>query len=115
MSNKLTTMGYFKKRLRDSGYVVADLFKHYNYSDPRAWSVIIDPGTASVFCTCYINDPQIGESYFEIYDGGQYIGQGRVKIQTNSIEVFISYLHKYGIINKSRNYTKKDDTEKNKK
>lgn len=99
-------MGYFKKRLRDSGYIVSDLYKEYGYTDPRAWSVVIDPGVASVFCTCYINGDAVGDSYFEIYDGGQHIGHGRVKIQTNSIEVFISYLVKYGINNKSRRYNK---------
>ena len=104
--NKLTTLGYFKKRLRDSGYIVDDLYKAYSQVDPRAWSVVIDPHCASVFCTCYENDPELGESYFEIYDGGQFIKPGRVKIKTNSIEVLISHLVKYGINNKSADYNR---------
>jgi hypothetical protein len=104
MSNNITTLGYFKKRLRDSGYVVEELYRNYGSMDPREWSVVIDPRCASVFCTCYRNDPNLGESYFEIYDGGQFIKPGRVKIKTNSIEVFISYLVTYQINNKSVNY-----------
>ena len=102
--NKLTTLGYFKKRLRDSGYIVDDLFQHYATLDPRTWTVVIDPGGASVICTCYENDPGPGENYFEIYDGGQYIKAGRIKIKTNSIEVLIGHLVKFGINHKAPNY-----------
>ena len=48
MANKITTYGYFKKRLRDSGYLVDDLFRRYGKADPRAWSVVIDPGGATI-------------------------------------------------------------------
>lgn len=109
MANKLTTMGYFIKRLRDSGYVVDKLYTNYSYHDPRAWSVVIDPRCASVFCTCYHNSPGLGESYFEIYDGGLYI-PGRYKIKTSSVEVFISELVKFDINNKSRSYDGKERT-----
>lgn len=104
MSNKLCTLGYFTKRLRDSGYVVDKVMMNYGIHDPRAWTIIIDPGVASVMCTCYINDPMLGESFFEIHDGGQFIPQRLFKIKTSSIEVFISYLVKFGINNKSSQY-----------
>lgn len=104
MANKLTTLGYFMKRLRDSGYVVDRLYTNYSVTDPRAWSVVIDPYCASIFCTCYQNDPELNASYFEMYDGGQFIKPGRVKIETSSIEVFIQYLVQFGINNKSRYY-----------
>ncbi|MEY5134394.1 MAG: hypothetical protein RL709_83 [Pseudomonadota bacterium] len=97
MANKLTTMGYIIKRLRDSGYVAFKLFSDYGIGDPRAWTVMIAPGVASVFCTCYINDPYIGETFFEIYDGNQFI-PGRLKIQTSSFEIIVEHLVKYGII-----------------
>lgn len=97
MANKLTTLGYTLKRLRDSGYIVDKLFSEYSEVDPRAWTLIIEPGGPSVFCTCYINDPYIGETFFEMYDGNQYI-PGRLKIQTSSFEVIINQLVKYGII-----------------
>lgn len=110
MANKLTTIGYFVKRLRDSGYVVDKLFTKYGYTDPRSWTIVIDPGNASVFCTCYQNDPNLGCSYFELYDGGQFIPK-KFNVDTNSIEVIITYLVKYGINNKSRNYNNKDKRE----
>lgn len=96
MANKLTTMGYTLKRLRDSGYVADKLFSDYSQGDTRAWTLIIDPGVASVICTCYINDPYIGETFFELYDGNQFI-PGKLKIKTSSFEVFVELLIKYGI------------------
>ena len=96
MANKLTTLGYTLKRLRDSGYVVNKLFAEYGDSDPRAWTVVIDPGKASVLCTCYINDPYIGDSFFEMYDGNQFV-PGRLKLKTSSFEVLTEHLVRYGI------------------
>jgi len=52
MANKLTTAGYIQKRLRDSGYHVDKLYSDYGNHDPRAWTLIIDPGGCSVFFTC---------------------------------------------------------------
>lgn len=97
MANKLTTLGYTLKRFRDSGYIADKLFVEYSDVDPRAWTIIIEPNVSSVFCTCYINDPYIGETFFELYDGNQYI-PGRLKIQTSSFEVIIEHLIKYGIL-----------------
>ncbi len=97
MANKVTTLGYTLKRLRDAGYVVDRLFTNYSETDPRSWTVVIDPGAASVFCTCYINDPYIGESYFELYDGNQYI-PSRLKIKTSSFEVLIEQLTRLNIL-----------------
>lgn len=99
MANKLTTLGYFLKRLRDSGYVANKLFVDYGYSDPRSWSIVIDPGGSSVFCTCFVNDPFIGETFFEFYDGNQYI-PGRLNIKTSSFEVVIEHLNRIGILGK---------------
>jgi len=97
MANKLTTLGYTLKRFRDSGYKANKLFAEYHEGDPRAWTVMIDPGVSSVFCTCYVNDPYIGESFFELYDGNQYI-PGRLKIKTSSFEILVEQLVKYGIV-----------------
>lgn len=102
--NKLTTLGYFVKRLRDSGYVIDKVFTSYGQADPRAWTIVIDPGVASVMCTCYVNDPMLGETYFEIHDGGQFIPNRLFKIKTSSIEVFVSHLVEFGINNKAPGY-----------
>ena len=103
-SNKIRTYGYFKKRLRDSGYRVEDSFRRYAGTDPRAWSLIIDPGGASIMCTCYINHPERGDTLIELYDGGQFI-PGRVKINTSSIEVVMEKLNGFDIINKTNKYS----------
>lgn len=97
MANKLTTLGYTLKRLRDSGYIVTKLFSEYKETDPRSWTVVIDPGGASIFCTCFVNDPYIGETFFELYDGNQYI-PGRLKLKTSSFEVLVEHLIKFNII-----------------
>lgn len=106
MSNKITTQSYFIKRLKDSGYVVFKMFDEFGEADPRSWIVLIDPGVASVFCTCYVNHKEMfGETYFELYDGGQYFPE-KYKLKTDSIEVIIAHLVKHGINNKSETYTK---------
>jgi len=104
--NKVTTCSYFIKRLRDSGYVVDRLWSEYNTGDARSWSVIIDPGVSSIFCTCFNNKSEFGEEYFELYDGNQYLPD-QFKIKTSSIEVIVEYLVKYGINNKSAAYSNK--------
>ena len=47
--NKLRTPGYFIKRLKDNGFVTFRIFNKYNIADPRKWTVLVDPGGASVF------------------------------------------------------------------
>jgi hypothetical protein len=96
MANKLTTLGYFLKRLRDSGYYACKIFTDYGSHDPRAWTIVLDPKGLSVHCTCFINDPFLGESYFELYDGNQYL-PGKLKIKTSSFEVLIEHLIKHCI------------------
>lgn len=96
MSNKITTMGYFVKRLRDCGYYVDRMPIEYHGMDPRAWTVVIDPGLASIMCTCYINHADFNDNYFEMYDGGQFI-PGKFNVKTSSIEVLIEYLNKFNV------------------
>ena len=101
--NKLTTVGYFIKRLRDCGYVTDKVFIDYSESDARSWTVVVDPRKSSVFITCYNNHNYFGEEYFEIHDGGQYVPD-RFKLKTSSIETLIEYLVKFNINNKSDLY-----------
>lgn len=107
MSNKINTQGYFIKRLRESGYRVDRLFNHYGEMDPRTWTVVIDPGGASVFCTCYVNHTDRGEITIEMYDGGQFI-PGRVKLVTSSIETVMEKLNSFDIINKTMQYNNRE-------
>ena len=108
MSNKLTTLGYFLKRLRDSGYYAHKIFDDYNEGDCRLWTIVIDPKVSSIFCTCYSGDPTFGdrEAFLELYDGGQYL-PNRLKIKTMSFEVLIEHLVRHGINNKAPEYVKK--------
>jgi len=101
--NKITTCSYFIKRLRDSGYVVDRVYDGYGTHDPRSWTALIDPGMSSIFVTCFNNKTELGEEFFEMYDGGQYIPDA-FKINTSSIEVIVEYLVKFGINNKSSLY-----------
>lgn len=104
MANKITTMGYFIKRLRDSGYVVDKLYNDYAKHDPRCWSVVVDPKNTSVIITYFNNHNFLGEEYFSINDGGQFFPEN-FKLKTSSIEVVIEYLVKFGINNKSDTYS----------
>jgi hypothetical protein len=102
MANKPTSMSYFIKRLYDSGYAVEKLFTNYSSMDARVWTVIIDPGNSSIFCTCFQNKNGLGDNYLELSDGGQRIPS--YKIKTSSIEVILSHLNKYGITQKRKEY-----------
>ena len=102
MSSKPTTCGYFMMRMRDSGYNVEKLYDNYTGTDPRAWTVVIDPGFSSILCTCYINRSELGDNYFEFYDGGQFLPN--IKHKTQSIDVLIELLVKSGIHHKNNTY-----------
>lgn len=129
-TNKVSTKSYLMKRLRDSGYVVNELFDGYGPMDSRQWSIIIDPGCASVIATCYENhynyyelkaakakaklarergeqstevvEPKL-EKYIELDDGGHFLPPKK-KIYTVSAEVIIEQLVEAGINNKHPDY-----------
>ncbi|NBW58261.1 hypothetical protein EBR43_10885 [bacterium] len=96
--NKLKTPSYFIKRLRDNGFVVIKLFSIYSKSDPRRWTVLVNPSEASVLITCYTNKNDLNEVLFELNDGGQKINSNFF-IKTDSIEVIINYLINRGVSN----------------
>jgi len=108
MSNKITTLGYILKRLRDSGYYAHKLYTDFSEVDPRSWMLVIDPTYSSIICTCYVNDPYLGESYLELYDGGQFI-PGRLKLKTSSYEILVETLVKFGINNKTDKYNNREE------
>jgi hypothetical protein len=102
MKNKLAKQAYFIKRMRDSGYAVGKVFEAFSETDPRSWTIMINPSVASVFCTCYANHGEArgidldSTCYFELFDGGQFI-PSRIKIDTSSFEIIIEHLLKFGI------------------
>ena len=94
--NKLKTSGYFIKRLKDSGFITLRIFQKYGISDPRKWTILVDPGVTSVFITCYQNKEKLNEIMFEIDDGGVRFPRNYF-IKTHSIEVIVEYLIEKGI------------------
>jgi hypothetical protein len=86
--NKITTLSYFTKRLKDSGFNVWKICDNFSVADPRKWTVLIDPGNTSVFVTCYENREYKGDRLFEFDDGGRFFPRNFF-IRTNSMEVII--------------------------
>ena len=99
--NKLKTAGYFIKRLKDNDFVTLRIFDKYSKSDPRKWTVLVDPGGASVFVTCFENTPFKGEYLFSFNDGNQ-IFNNNFSLKTDSIEVVVSKLLKSGVQQKDK-------------
>lgn len=101
VSNKIKTAGYFIKRLKDSGFVVFKIFNAYSASDPRRWTVLVDPGISSVYITCYSNKNEINETLFEFDDGGVNFNRGFF-LKTDSLEPLISLLIQKGVNNDAK-------------
>mgnify|MGYP003657101073 CR=1 FL=1 len=107
--NKITTLGYFTKRLKDNGFVVWKIFNKYGDHDHRIWTILINPGEESVFTTCYINTDEVGSiPVFEIHDGNS-IFRNYAKIQTRSMEIIIKTLLDRGVKQTSESYRKDQD------
>ena len=98
--NKLKTPGYFIKRLKDNDFVTLRIFDKYSESDPRKWTVLIDPSGSSVYVTCFENTPFKGEYLFQFNDGNQMF-KGNLSLKTYSIEVVVQKLLKSGVRQKS--------------
>jgi hypothetical protein len=104
--NKLRTPSYFIKRLRDNGFIVVKLFAIYAKSDPRQWTVMVNPSEASVLITCYSNKNNLDEILFEMDDGGKRVPKNFF-IKTSSIEVIVDYLLRHDVSNNT-NYPGRD-------
>jgi hypothetical protein len=97
--NKVKTAGYVIKRLRDNGFIVIKSFAFFSKADPRIWTILVNPGEASVFITCYINKEQVDDVMFELNDGGRFIPRNMF-LKTDSIEVIVQYLLEHNVSNK---------------
>lgn len=94
--NKLSTPGYFLKRLKDNQFTTFRIFQNYSAADPRKWTVLVDPGGASIYITCYENKNFSGEVLFEFADGNQLFNRN-IFIKTDSIEVIVTMLLEAGV------------------
>lgn len=99
--NSIKTPSYFCKRLRDNGFIVLKVFQGFSQKDPRRWTVLINPGEASIFITCYTNKDFAGEVMFEFNDGGINFPKNW-SLKTDSIEVIVTHLIEKGIDNNSK-------------
>ena len=94
--NKITTLSYFVKRLKDSNFNTWKMVDNYAESDPRKWTVLVDPGNAAIFITCYINKDFKSEKMFEFNDGGRVFPRN-FSLKTDSMEVIITKLIERGV------------------
>ncbi len=98
--NSITTGGYFLNRLRDSGFIAIRLFKEYSMSDPRKWTIMVDPGGHSLIITCYVNKEFEGDVVFEFNDGGNKFPKN-YSLKTQSMEIIITNLIEKGVLQKT--------------
>lgn len=111
VKNKITTESYFVKRLKDSKFITYKIFNKYAHSDPRRWTILVDPEQSGVYITCYENKEFRGESMFEFYDGGNKF-PSNFSLKTSSMEVIVYTLLEKGVQQHSHEAktTKKEDT-----
>ena len=102
MKNKVTTCGYFIKRLRDNGYTVNRIFSDYTAQDARRWTIMVDPGRAALYITCYVNYDWNGDLMFELNDGDRF---KNLQLKTDSMEVIITKLSNKNILPSEKNHT----------
>ena len=108
MKNRIQTLSYFKKRLKDNKYVVWDIMKRYSLEDPRKWTIMLNPSIESVFITCVVNRESLGDiPEFEFNDGGMRF-QKNLTIKTSSMEVIVNFLTDRGVLPDDSLYVKKD-------
>jgi hypothetical protein len=108
MKNRIQTLSYFKKRLKDNGYVIWDVMNKYALEDPRKWTVMINPSIESVFVTCVVNREELGAlPEFQFDDGGMRF-QKNLTLKTSSMEVVVNLLNNKSILPDNSLYIKKD-------
>ena len=102
MKNKVTTCGYFIKRLRDNGFKVNRIFSDYTSEDSRRWTVMVDPNNAALYITCYVNYDWTGDFKFELNDGNRF---KNLQLKTDSMEVIITKLIEKDILPSEEKHT----------
>ena len=102
MKNKVTTPGYFIKRLRDNGYTVNRIFSDYPPQDSRRWTVMVNPLTDALYITCYVNYDWTGDFKFELNDGNRF---KNFHLKTDSMEVIMTKLIEKDILPSEEKHT----------
>jgi hypothetical protein len=96
VKNKITTLSYFVKRLKDCQFNTWKICSNYALADPRKWTIMVDPGNTSLFITCYENKDFKGEMMFEFNDGGRSFPRN-YSLKTSSMEVIVTTLIERGV------------------
>lgn len=91
--NKISTLSYFVKRLKDNGFVTHVIVSKYTDHDTRKWTVLVDPQYSAVFITCFVNKDGVGDVSFVFDDGDSNFRRSFV-LKTESMEVIIAKLIK---------------------
>jgi hypothetical protein len=94
--NKITTQGYFIKKLRDFGYCVERVYSRYGDTDARKWTVVVSPKNESVFITCHDNGEWPWRGLYEFDDSGGKIPRG-YHINTESTAVVAKHLQQFNV------------------
>lgn len=106
--NNIHTLSYFKKRLKDNGYVVWDIMNKYSVEDPRKWTIMVNPSIESIYITCIVNRDGLGDiPEFQINDAGLRF-QKNLTIKTSSMEVIVTMLNNKGVVPDDSFYKKTD-------
>ena len=109
--NNIHTLSYFKKRLKDNGYIVWDVLNNYAIEDPRKWTILVSPSIESLYITCLVNrdgsDWEKPIPEFEFHDGGLRF-QKNLILKTASMEVIMNFLNKKGILPDTSKYAKEE-------
>ena len=109
MKNKISTLSYFTKRLKDNDFVVWKIFDKFSLEDSRKWAVLVNPGRESVFVTCYVNvDGPKSMPVFEFRDG-RSMYRNTLKVKTESMEIIIRQLLHRGVDQGSEEYRAEGD------
>lgn len=99
--NKISTLSYFIKRLKDNQFVTYKIWDQYGDHDPRKWTILVDPGVVSVYITCYVErtgDQDFrGAIAYEFSDGGNRFPRN-YSLKTDSIEVIVAKLIEKGCL-----------------
>ena len=85
-NNKLYTLSYFRKRLKESDIPSKRLINEFEENDSRYWSILIDPSNKNLICTCY-KFPD-GNFHFSL----QTENYTNFEIKTLSMEVIVKAL-----------------------
>lgn len=94
--NKITTQGYFVRRLRNEGYYVSRVYDRYSDNDRRKWTIAINPGTDSIFITCVDKGDWPHRGMYRIDDNGSTFPHN-FYINTESVDVMMKHLDDFKV------------------